>query len=121
MKKVDSIFHYQGFGDIPSHCRIQIFEMPEYTIVVASEMENSGTSVTNLAENIATLVMQEYKINFDRLFWIEHYPVNLGISTQHDTFQLVTFQQKGDGLIHPEWISKSKEEVEKLISEKLTD
>ena len=36
--------------------------------------ENEGTSVTNMAEQLATQICQEFDIEPKHLIWIEHYP-----------------------------------------------
>lgn len=52
---------------------------PQYgavpTTVIASELpDNPGTSVTNMAEELATRVCRENNISPHWLLWIEHYP-----------------------------------------------
>lgn len=61
-----------GIGNISyCICDIEIIK----NLVIATEMpENEGTSVTNMAEYLATQVCQEFGINPKHLIWIEHYP-----------------------------------------------
>lgn len=51
-------FRYWGFLNIPSRCRIRVFEPKEQPLVVlATELpDNPGTSITNFAVPFATQV-----------------------------------------------------------------
>ncbi|MCL1476030.1 hypothetical protein [Argonema antarcticum] len=56
-------FDYPGYYECESHCRVRIYFQPEQTIVIVSETEtNEGTSVTNMAEEISTLVAYQYEL-----------------------------------------------------------
>ena len=69
------IFQYKGFHGCQAQCEIEIHRHPEFTAVVCSERDdNPGTSVTNFAEGLATLICAEHKIDTATLVWIERYP-----------------------------------------------
>ena len=71
-------FDFQGYNKIPSFCYIDIHKHDNCTVVVASQPgyheDNSGTSITNAAEHIATMVCRAFGIPFGKLVWIERYP-----------------------------------------------
>jgi hypothetical protein len=60
---IDPLFRWRGFGDgfgtWESKCRLRIYEAPARAVVIATELpENTGTSITNAAEHLATLVVK---------------------------------------------------------------
>ncbi len=101
-------FDYSGFSGYPAHCYIK---QNGNVILCTESPENDGTSITNMAEGIATLVCQKYGISFDQLIWIEHY-INL---SDGETFDFVTFQVEGNRLVHPKWKYAGRAEANKFI------
>ena len=103
MRKWGERFDYKGFNGCDCHCYIK---RNGNVILCTESPENEGTSITNMAEWIATLVCKEYGIRFEDLLWIEHY-VNLSATfadeVDGETFDFVTFQVEGDHLAHPQW------------------
>ena len=74
---IDIRFEYKGFGDCDSHCNIKIFRSTKdrFVMVMATELpDNTGTSITHMAEPLATEVCRQYNISPHKLIWIEHYP-----------------------------------------------
>ena len=56
-------FDYEGYHKCESHCLIEIHKHEKCTLVIATEADdNPGTSVTNMAEHIATEVCKQYEI-----------------------------------------------------------
>lgn len=97
MKREDTVYPYKGDWEHEAKCRVRIYELPAYTVVIATELpDNPGTSVSNFAEYLATMICAQYEIRPERLKWIQHYPRR----GQHDQFpeefDLVTFT------FHPE-------------------
>ena len=72
---IDTLYHFKGFGGCACVCRLRFFEAPTgETVIVATELlENEGTSITNMAEHLATQVCREFNIDPEQLLWIEHY------------------------------------------------
>jgi hypothetical protein len=100
-------------------------------VVVATEApDNEGTSITNMAESVATQVARTYGIPLDKLIWIEHYvhegpdPKPGGIP---ETFALVTFDtlamnrggNVGEALAHPKWKYLRRDEAVELLQREL--
>lgn len=104
-------FDYLGFCKCASHCYIRI---NGNTVICTEAPDNHGTSITNMAESIATSVSQKYHIPWNRLVWIEHY-VDRGIDPQ-ETFDFVTFDYDGQSLHHPRWKHAGKEAAMKAFN-----
>ena len=73
-------FHFgcDGLHGRPARCGLEIIELPDgRTVVIATELsDNPGVSVTNFAEELATLVCNGFSIDPNTLVWIEHYPAD---------------------------------------------
>ncbi len=121
MNKYDGLLEYSGFHNISSHCRIRIYKVNNKSIVILSEMENTGTSITNVIEKIVPLLIKNYDIPYEQLTLVEHYPIDMGIVADRDTFQFVTFSQENNCYANPGWDDVNKKELEELIGEKLDD
>ena len=95
------IYNYTGFHGCACICELEIID----TLVIVSEMpENEGTSVTNFAEQLATLVCQEFKIEPKHLIWIEHYPERGDFRDFPESYDLVNFNLNGKGIFsNPRW------------------
>jgi hypothetical protein len=68
-------FEYPGFRGCASWCGLALLPRPGgRTVVIATEREdNPGTSVTNLAEELATMVVKTFGLDARKLVWVEHY------------------------------------------------
>jgi hypothetical protein len=100
-----------------AHCRIRLYEHDGRQVVVASEVaDNPGMSVTNAAEDLATQVVTYYKLDIERLVWIEHYPADRKLEDPA-TFDLVRFTWTEETASHPEWRRLTFEEVERLTGD----
>ena len=66
---IDQEYHWEGFGDgigqWLSKCRLRIFRPhPEQAIVLVSDLgRDTGTSITNCAEILATRIVQEHELD----------------------------------------------------------
>jgi len=97
-------FEYRGFHGNPAVCGLEIQPLADgRTLVICTELpENPGTSVTNFAEQLATLVVQQFDIAPDKLVWIEHYPASASHGPNPD-WDWVDFEFDGICFRHPEW------------------
>jgi hypothetical protein len=97
-------FEYLGFHGCPSACGLDIQRLAgSRTLVVCTELPNNpGTSVTNFAEQLATLVCQRFAIAPQDLLWIEHYPASETHGPEPD-WDWVEFTWTGHEFIHPRW------------------
>lgn len=74
-KIIDTIHHYKGYFECPSICRIRVYqEEAQSPVIIATEIEsNYGTSVTNMAEHLATYwARDEATGEAKEIIWIEH-------------------------------------------------
>lgn len=101
-----------------SHCRLRLFRHDGRHVVVLTEPEgNSGTSVTNAAEYLATRITDHFNLDPTTTVWVEHYgPWREG----GETFDFVTFTWHGHRACRPEGQRVKREEVEQVVGEPLT-
>jgi hypothetical protein len=89
-------------------------------IAVAEQLRlGAGTSITNGAEIIATLVFdlcqKEFGLNSHENFqWIEFYPKETNYSWEDD-YKLVLFDWNGSEFSNPDWNKKSFDEVKEIL------
>src|SRR5207244_3711118 len=104
-------------------CWLRIYTAPDRTVVIATEVnENPGTSITNMAEHLATEVTRTFGLSHDALVWIEHYPARRvlgGYPRLAESLDLGTFTWTPQGLRAPQWRRVSKEQVETLMGQPL--
>lgn len=102
------LYKYKGFHGCDSICDIKVYE----NIVVATELnDNQGTSITNMAEVIATDIAKKYYIKMRKLIWLETYnnpPLN---NRAH-------FDIKNNRFTDPAWEPITKEYIQDLIKDK---
>ena len=119
----DRLYLYRGYHGCPSYCWLRIYTAPDRTVVIATEVnENPGTSITNMAEHLATEVTRTFGLSLDALVWIEHSHDRLVIGGRPRlpaSFDLVTFTCTPQGLRAPQWQRISQAEVEALIGQPL--
>ena len=90
------IYNYKGFHGCACKCELQIHK----NLVIATEIpQNEGTSITNMADQLASLICEGFKIEPSELIWIEHYPdrelnERTGEYEIPEDFSLVTFKQE---------------------------
>ena len=112
-------FNYQGYWGCDSHCELEIIG----NLVIATEVEsNQGTSITNMAEHLATRICYHYSLDPQSLIWIEHYPErghDWNIHPIPESWDLVNFDRgvQTDGtprFLHPKWKRLEQETVLEL-------
>ena len=104
------IYNYTGFHGCVCICNLEIIK----NLVIATELnENEGTSITNMAEHLATLICQEFEIEPKHLIWVEHYPTRPGGSRQLPaSYDLVQFNLDSSGTFRqPRWTPLTSETV----------
>ena len=125
-------YHYKGYHNYDSYCYLTI----RGAVVLASEPpigEDCGTSITNMAEHLATRVCHRYSIDPKFLIWIEHYPRknegevdgfnrrgNRDLGIYEPTWNLVQFNlietDKGTRFINPRQTRITKEASDALMN-----
>lgn len=90
-------FRFSGFHGCQCICSLEILTLADgRTAVIATELEdNPGTSITNVAENLASEVCDRFGIDPQQLIWIEHYGyAGACEGTKERTFDRVTFSRR---------------------------
>lgn len=87
-------FEFRGFQCCRCHCQLELIPLSDgRMVVIATEVEdNPGTSITNVAEYLASFVCGQFHVEPGTLVWIEHY--GYGTTSRDRTFDLVTFQRR---------------------------
>ena len=70
MTKWGNRYNYKGYNDCDCHCYLMVAGS---AVLCTQTHDNHGTSITNMAETLATRVCREWNIPFASLVWIEHY------------------------------------------------
>jgi hypothetical protein len=118
-KYIDEIYHFKGAWEVPSFCELKIISKPVKTIIITTELyeSNPGTSVTSWVDKLATELIQKFKINPDQLTFIVHNPDRKSnLEFFKETFDIVSFEWKGEKFINPSWKRITKQELDFLIS-----
>jgi len=110
---------------IPAFCRLDIYPATDApTLVICTEHpENTGMSVTNAAEALATKVVADYELEPGRTLFVEHYlpiPVDpdypQGPEADSESYAMVILDWSPNGVAsNPRWSYLSHEQVETLI------
>jgi hypothetical protein len=76
MKQVyDGPLAYPSNWNGMATCRVRVYqEGTDFTVIATELPENHGTSITNAAERVVTVVCLRFNIDPRNLTWIEHYP-----------------------------------------------
>lgn len=88
---IDEIFHFQGKWEMPSLCGLIIRKKDDRDIVILSELyqENPGSSVTDMIEILAGLIVQKYNLDPEKAVFIVRNPER----SAHYEFFAETFHQ----------------------------
>jgi len=117
----DDTFSWEGWGGrlrlASGECRLRIFDLakekengPAYLrpiIVVVSDIPESPMSVRSCTSHIATNVTQQFKIEPERMLFIEYYPqTTYGEHNEHiiaEKYDVVDFTWHEGRAIEPKW------------------
>ena len=105
------IFEFKDKMGRTGECGLLINKHEVHYIIVCTELNNnSGPSVTNAAEEIATQVCKKRDLFPNRIVWVERYEANPGEAS------IVTFKwdQKSNEFCSPVWRNLTLEEAEEL-------
>ena len=113
-------YEYGHRNEIPlSKCNLEIHN----NLVICSERpDNTGPSITNRAETLATEICEQFDIQPASLIWVEHYPKK-DSDLDEERYSLVFFNMEGGGIFdkdkkakfyNPRWVSITPEMVELL-------
>lgn len=100
----DLIIHYKGFWSCDSKCGMKIIRDDregQVTVSLTELPDNPGTSVTNMIEQLATMVYIKFLKDtpIERITWIEHYPK----TSSGEIFDKVIMDWDGQKFSNPRW------------------
>jgi len=117
----DNIFSWEGWGGhlrlASGECRLRIFDLQENKaaglaylrpiIVIVSDVPQSRMSVRSCTGHIATNITRQFKIDPDRMLYIEYYPeTSYGEHNEHiiaEKYDIVDFTWREGRAIEPKW------------------
>ena len=116
---MDRYFHYLGMWNSPSVCGLKTVNRQDgKTVAIVTEIyrQNPGTSVTEWCAPLATLIMHDLKCTPENFIFLEHTPdFGSKLAFYEETFDLVTFDRDGEGLINPVWTRLSRDKVDEML------
>lgn len=125
-KSLDITFHYVGLLERYSQCRLRVWEEAgKPPVVLFTQLQDRrGTNITDAIERLA---WEAYKL-LERprmgIAVVEHYrdPASVRGTTEYrEEFDIVTLTATPSGFCNPQWRQVSKEEVEQLLGDTLTN
>lgn len=110
------VYEYRGYHDCESKCGLEIYRQPSKSVmVVVTELDdNPGTSITNVAEHLATAVCRDKGISPQKLTWVEHYPLSRFNNGPHWSIVTFDFDWQAGRFTNPDWVYVKPEEIEAL-------
>ena len=130
---IDLIGIWKGFGYLDrrnfhwdSKARIRIWNGNNCHFVVFSDLDepDSGTSITNSSENLATLIRRDFQLD-GTILWFEHYPrhntperIRQADDCQEEV-SLVAYTWDGQKYLSPCWVYIKREAAETMIDASL--
>lgn len=118
MEFMESTYHYKGLWGIPSSCGLKVVRNGERHIFILTELydRNPGTSVTNFAPQLATLLLRERELQPGQAVFIEHTPdIKSKLEIYRESFDIISFDWDGTQFTNPRWQRVARGEVERLI------
>jgi hypothetical protein len=116
---IDQQYTFKGQWDVPSICGLKLVDKQGQTIVIATELYhiNPGTSVTFYCAELATQIMNEFKLDPHKMVFVQQIPdKGSHLTIYGEAFDRVSFSWDGKKFVDPKWQRISKEEVIALIS-----
>jgi hypothetical protein len=92
------IHPFKGFGRVPSTCLVKMFSDEGETFICFIDL-GDGTSVTNASEQIATEIVNEYKLDPTKCRFFETYE-----QYDYESFDEIEYEWKID---LKEWVAKN--------------
>lgn len=114
---IDMTYHFKGFLGSRCRCRIRIINTPGKDVIIATEPKDGrGDSVARCAPQMATRIAHEFRIDPERLVWIEHHPKKtVNDSIEEERFDLVRLSWNGKSFLNTERKPIGRDELEQMI------
>ena len=112
------MYEFKGFHGCQSRCEYEVHALEDGgSLLVLTEIEdNPGTSVTNMAEHLATDICRKENISPQGLVVVEHYPARG--TWVAETFDLVTFDfdWRQGRFTNPRWQRLDRDRYTALVA-----
>jgi hypothetical protein len=117
----DEVYAWKGFGGLlklaSGQCRLRLYDLTREPgggiahlrpyIAIVSDVPESRMSVRSCTGHVATSVSRDFKIDPQRMLYIEYYPESIyGERRDHvipEKYEAVDFEWTEGGAIHPCW------------------
>lgn len=117
----DDIYDWEGWGGElrlgSGECRLRIYDLTEDgtkgathlrpVVVVLTDVPGSKLSVRSCAGHIATMVVRDFDLDFNRMLWVEYYPERRygagKVRVIPERYEAVEFTWHEDMAIEPKW------------------
>ena len=117
-QRTDHLHSFRTPAGSKVQCRVRIYETRWNTVVLVTELgESIYSSITLYAEDIATEIVRQHKLDPKRLIWIEHLPLRDERGDYEELYDLVHFETDGNFLFQPHWTPLHPSEVEVLTGD----
>ena len=122
MKIIDQIYHCQMPGQESGawklKCRLRIFQPHSevQTVMITDMGFEMGWFIPYLIEKLVDQIVREFRLDPNKLVWIEHYPPLLRKPSCAD-FSQITFDWQNGHAMNPRWSAIAPETAQVLISE----
>ena len=118
-----NILDYEGFWRCKGHCGLDFIRKDNHcTVVFTYLLDNTGTSVTNIVEVLATKLYNDVlqgEYTPEQIMWVEHYLENKAFELK-ETWDEVILKWTGEQFKYPEWIPIKKKDKQELKEELIT-
>ena len=113
------ILNYKGFWNCNGKCGMDIKEQKNKCIVVFTELpDNTGTSITNMYEHLATELFNQVlskRYTYNQIMWIEHYPKESRSEGYPESYDEVIMEYDDRRFKHPKWLHMKNSEIKDIM------
>jgi hypothetical protein len=115
---IDEIYAYKGLWERDSTCGLKIAELADKTLIIATDLyeENPGGSITEFVAELATLICDDFKLDKERIYFINHVPeVKSSLEFYAEAFYHVRFDLEEGVFVNPDWEKITRREVQAMV------
>jgi len=95
------VHHFLGFRTHPSKCQVHIFSVDDLAVVIFQDVgHDSGTSVTNASEQLATEIGRLKNLSYDKTAWMECYPREKHLDLDRIAY---LYDPEKNAYLNPQW------------------
>ncbi len=110
---IDEIYEYLGYFNSEAFCKVRVFYGLNDIVIIEELRENTGTSITNMIEVLATQLLDKYNLSCGSVTWLEYYGYCTG--DIGESWSIVTFDWDGVQYKHPQWKHIDYKDAKKIL------